>query len=77
KWRTNYEYQDLRPYLWHNYGVEGSSFTAIPRYTLIKDISDLNAENPMNSDAFNTMVYTRRRLVRIGLKEKGKIIYNF
>ena len=76
-WRTNYEYQDLRPYLWHNYGKEGPRFTATPRYTLIKDISDLDNKDPMNTSSFNSMVYTRRRLVRIGLREKGTVTHDF
>jgi hypothetical protein len=41
----SWNFEDIRPFLWHNHGQPGGRFTAQPRYTAVLDLRSLNVEN--------------------------------
>lgn len=65
---------DIRPFLWFNYGKKKNTFHVYPKYTLYLDLKDLNNELE-NNRLFKKMSTLRRRLIRVGLKNKNKVVF--
>ncbi len=65
---------DVRPFLWLNYGKKKNIFHVYPKYTLFLDLKDLSDELE-NNKLFNKMTTLRRRLIREGLKNKNKVVF--
>ena len=62
---------DIRPFLWFNYGKKKNVFKVYPKYTLILNINSFNKSLEKN-ELFKKMSTLRRRLVREGLKNKNE-----
>lgn len=61
---------DIRPFLWHNYGVDGApAFAAEVRYTAYADLAGFaEAAAPEEIPLFSEISYARRQEVRKGIK---------
>ncbi len=62
---------DIRPFLWFNYGKKKNIFNVYPKYTLTLNINSFN-KNLEKNEIFKKMSTLRRRLVREGIKNKNK-----
>lgn len=62
---------DIRPFLWFNYGKKKNIFKVYPKYTLFLNIESFNS-NLEKNEVFKKMSTLRRRLVREGLKNKNE-----
>ena len=65
---------DIRPFLWFNYGKKKNTFHVYPKYTLYLNLKYLNNELE-NNKLFKKMSTLRRRLIRVGLKNKNKVVF--
>ena len=60
---------DIRPFLWHNYGTDGPTYAAEVRYTAYADLSGFAEANaPEDIPLFSEISYARRQEVRKGIK---------
>ena len=66
---------DIRPFLWLNYGKKKNVFHVYPKYTLFLNLSDFSNELEQNK-VFKKMSTLRRRLIREGIRNKNKVIFS-
>lgn len=60
---------DIRPFLWYNYGLGGPMYTAQVRYTAYLDLAGFaKSTAPEEIPLFNEISYARRQEVRKGIK---------
>lgn len=62
---TGPSFEDLRPFLWHNYGFDGPKFQVQPRYTSLLAISPLAPDAPLDdSPVYRACNKSRRQEIR-------------
>ena len=61
---------DLRAFLWHNYGTDGPKFRVDLRYTSILDISSMSrSDAPEDSTVYHGLSKSRRQEIRYARRE--------
>ena len=65
---------DIRPFLWLNYGKKKNIFNVYPKYTLHLNLKNLSNKLEGN-DVCQKMSTLRRRLIREGIRKKNKFVF--
>jgi hypothetical protein len=64
-------FEDLRPFLWHNYGLDGPKFDVQPRYTSLLAIAPTSPDAPLDdSPLYRACNKSRRQEIRYARRSK-------
>lgn len=66
--QTHWSFNDIRPFLWHNYGQMDSQFSVSPKYTAVVQVSGADELNLEQNLVYMRCSKSRRQEIRYAIK---------